>query len=132
MLTIQSTDQALPGGTPRSDLLVRLLARSGSGIAGVGSKPRPSLRFGPPRPNPLSHETWFSFDLPEDALVSLEIFDLGGRRVASLASGVENAGHHQLRWDATTGNGPRIAGGLYFARFITRGLSTSRRIVVLP
>jgi hypothetical protein len=91
-----------------------------------------ALRFYAPRPNPLSRETRFAFDLPRAAQVSLEVFDVHGRRVAGILSGEMPAGHHEARWNAGGERGGRLAAGLYFARFRTPGLVDSRRLVLLP
>jgi hypothetical protein len=60
------------------------------------------------------------------------VYDLGGRRVASLAAGVLGAGRHTLRWNAQDAAGNRVAAGLYFVRFSTPGLSRVHRLALLP
>jgi flagellar hook assembly protein FlgD len=80
----------------------------------------------------MSDEAWFGFDLPHGAPVSLEIFDLAGRRVATLASGERGAGRYQLRWTGMNESGGRVQAGLYFVRFATPGLQRVERIVRLP
>jgi len=60
------------------------------------------------------------------------VFDLNGRRVAEVVSGVLPAGHHEAPWRAVDARGGRLAAGLYFARFVTLGLAESRRLVLLP
>lgn len=57
---------------------------------------------------------------------------MNGRRVASIVSGELPAGHHEARWNAAAERGSRLAAGLYFARFVTPGLTDSRRLVLLP
>ncbi|MGH7731554.1 MAG: FlgD immunoglobulin-like domain containing protein, partial [Candidatus Eiseniibacteriota bacterium] len=74
----------------------------------------------------------FAFDLPEAAPVSLAIFDLTGRRVADIVSGSLGPGRYQFPWNAVSDNGPRVPGGLYFARFVTPGMSRVERLIVLP
>jgi mannan endo-1,4-beta-mannosidase len=63
-------------------------------------------------PNPFNPSTAFGFDLPERAHATLEIFDVLGRRVATLLDESTEAGHHSITWDA----GER-ASGVYFAHF---------------
>ena len=107
-----------------------LRARPLSGATGVGDVHPAALRLYPAHPNPLSGETWLGFDLPGRGPVSLEIFDLSGRRVSSLASGVREAGRYQTSWRPLDASGERIAGGLYFARLSVPG--RVERLVVLP
>jgi hypothetical protein len=66
----------------------------------------------PAFPNPFNPSTEIRFDLPEDAKVSLTVFDLLGRKVADLAFGEYKAGYHSATWDATG-----VASGVYLARF---------------
>ena len=132
-LTIASADEALPGAVAASDLVVSLRARPLASTTGVpgGDLPR-ALAFHAPRPNPLARAAVFAFDLPEAAPVSLAIYDLTGRRMADLVSGTLGAGRYQFNWNAVSEGGPRVPGGLYFARFITPGMSRVARLIVLP
>jgi endonuclease/exonuclease/phosphatase family metal-dependent hydrolase len=132
-LTFANSDEALPGASTLPVLSVHLTARpkpgNNVGVPGSGAE---ALRFYPPRPNPVARETRFAFDLPHDAPVTLEVFDLNGRRVAEVVAGVLPAGHHEAPWRAVDARGGRLAAGLYFARFVTLGLAESRRLVLLP
>jgi endonuclease/exonuclease/phosphatase family metal-dependent hydrolase len=132
-LTFASTDEALPGSAAAADLVVTLRAKPVSGVSGVPGHDLPKvLAFYPPRPNPLTHEAVFAYDLPAAAPVSLAIYDLSGRRLASLVSGAQEASRYQVRWNAATDRGARVPAGLYFARFTTPGMSRVSRLVVLP
>jgi len=132
-LTLASTDEALPGAAAASDLVVSLRAKPLSGTTGVpgGELPK-ALAFHAPRPNPLAREAVFAFDLPQAAPVSLAIYDLSGRRVASIVSGSLGPGRYQFPWNAVSESGPRVPAGLYFARFITPGMRSVARLIVLP
>ena len=131
-LTFSSADEALPGATSAPDLLVHLRARPVAGTSAVPPGSPIAFRFDPPRPNPFFGGTQFHFELPQAAPVSLEIFDLGGRRVASLADGVRGPGRYDLRWAATRDRGGRVPAGLYFARFDTPGFTRTVRVILLP
>ena len=60
-------------------------------------------------PNPFNPSTSLSFSLPQTGEVSLKLFDITGRNVATLANGKYNAGSHRLNWNAET-----YASGIYF------------------
>jgi hypothetical protein len=128
-LTFTTADEPLPGATAAPDLVVTLRARR-TGNTGVDD--RFTLRFEPARPNPFTGRTRFGFELPEAATVSLDIYDLGGRRVARLAGGTFGAGRHEAQWDGLDDSGTRVQAGLYFARFSAPGLSRTTRLVMLP
>jgi endonuclease/exonuclease/phosphatase family metal-dependent hydrolase len=132
-LTFASTDEALPGAAAASDLVVSLRAKPLSGGVDVPGPGLPTaLAFHAPRPNPLTREAVFAFDLPTAAPVSLAIYDLTGRRVASVVSGSLGPGRYQMPWRAVTEGGARVPGGLYFARFTTPGMERVARLIVLP
>jgi hypothetical protein len=130
-LTFSSADEALPGALPQPDLVVTLRAQPidpNAGVPGTGELPT-TVRFYPPRPNPAMGPVRMAFDLPRSARVTLEVFDLSGRRVADLVSGGVEPGHHELRWDS---RGDGVAAGLYFVRFSTPGHTRTSRLVLLP
>jgi hypothetical protein len=129
-LAFSTVDEPLPGATALAPLTVTLTAHR-SDATGVGDPPVRTLAFIAPRPNPLSSGCTIGFDLPRAADAELSIFDLGGRRVATLASGSQDAGRHLLHWDATDASGARLGAGIYFARFHTAGLERTARLVVL-
>jgi endonuclease/exonuclease/phosphatase family metal-dependent hydrolase len=132
-LRFTSTDEALPGAAPAPDLVVTLRARPISGTTDTPDIDAPTaLAFHAPRPNPFGQSVRFGFDLPRPAPVTLDVFDLAGRRVVSLVAGDLPPGRHQARWDARGEQGTRVPSGLYFARFTTPGMSRMARIVLLP
>ncbi|HTR97615.1 MAG TPA: FlgD immunoglobulin-like domain containing protein [Candidatus Acidoferrales bacterium] len=129
-LTFATSDEPLPGALPAASLSVALRAHVTSVLdAGPGAY---ALRFLPPRPNPTHGGTDFAFELPSAARVSLAIYDLNGRRVATLADGDVGQGRHTLRWNAQNDAGGTVSAGLYFARFETPGLRRVARLVLLP
>ncbi len=74
-----------------------------------------------PRPNPSAGATSFTFTLPAPAEVDLAIYDLRGRRVATLARGEQVPGTHAAHWNGTGATGAgAAAAGIYFARLTVR------------
>ena len=60
-------------------------------------------------PNPFNPETTINFGLPEDGIVKLDIFNILGRRVATLVDSKMEAGYHSVVW-----NGVSLSSGVYF------------------
>jgi hypothetical protein len=60
-------------------------------------------------PNPFNGRTVIRYGLPQDAKVSLVIYDIAGREVATLFDSPQTVGYHELTFD-----GSRFASGLYF------------------
>lgn len=56
-------------------------------------------------PNPFNPSTVISFDLPIRSHVKLEIYNLLGQRVASLANEERNAGTHEVTWTTSLPSG---------------------------
>ena len=67
-------------------------------------------------PNPVRSAATFGFALPAPATVQLEVFDLRGRRVATVQGGEFAAGSHQAVWDRRDDGGQPVAAGTYLAR----------------
>jgi len=71
-----------------------------------------SFALHPSYPNPFNPTTTITYDLPEDAHVSLVVYDVLGRNVAELVNATEQAGYHAATWNAAS-----VASGVYLARF---------------
>ena len=64
-------------------------------------------------PNPFNPTTTLRYDLPEDATVSVVIYDMMGRQVRTLVSGQASAGYHSTMWNATNDLGSSVSAGVY-------------------
>ena len=84
------------------------------------------------RPNPFRGTTVIAFDLAADAEVSLAVFDLLGRRVATLADRVYPAGAHAVEWDLRDAGGARVAPGVYVYRLEAGTFRARRKMSVVP
>ena len=82
-----------------------------------------------PLPNPTSGATRVDFAVPRDSRVNLGLYDMQGRRVATLVEGVPPAGRHQAIWNGTVG-GRSAPAGMYFVRMQGPGVNLTRRLVV--
>jgi hypothetical protein len=77
-------------------------------------------------PNPFNPSTEIRYALPERSMVSLVVYDLLGREVATLVDREQEAGYHSVRWDASG-----VPAGIYVYRLNAGGSSESRKMVVL-
>lgn len=82
-------------------------------------------------PNPFNPSTEIRLALPAEALIRLDLYNLLGRRVRTLADGVLEAGYHTLTWDGTDQNGRQVASGIYFYRITTANFTQSRKMLLL-
>lgn len=65
-------------------------------------------------PNPFNPSTTIEYSLPENAYVSINIYDALGKEIETLFKGENNAGTYKLKWNAS-----RYASGIYFCRMTT-------------
>lgn len=102
----------------------------------VGVEPGPAapaaLALSSPWPNPARAGATLRFTLPQRGDASLEVFDLAGRAVRTLAGGEHAAGEHTARWDGRDEAGRASAPGLYFVRLVTPEGVRSARLVLMP
>jgi hypothetical protein len=65
-------------------------------------------------PNPFSPRTRIGFSMKSSGRAELSVFDLAGRKVATLADGVFTEGEHEVSWDGRTDAGVPAAAGQYW------------------
>jgi hypothetical protein len=80
-----------------------------------------------PSPNPFKWSTKIRFALPHGDSVSLTVHNLLGQTVATLLEGFEEAGEHQVIFDAAEMEG---SGGVYFVRLETSDHRACRKLVL--
>ncbi|HEX7879705.1 MAG TPA: S8 family serine peptidase [Candidatus Eisenbacteria bacterium] len=67
-------------------------------------------------PNPFHSSTAIRFALPAPGRVSLQVFDVSGRLVSTLADGILEAGEHSIDWSGRNQYGEEMPIGVYFYR----------------
>ncbi len=72
-----------------------------------------------------------SFSVPTDGRVELAVYDVAGRRVATLVNGDVTAGTHDISWNAKSDGGAPVASGVYFARLSTSSGTASQKFTVI-
>ena len=77
-------------------------------------------------PNPFNPSTVIRYALPEAVSVSIQVFDLLGRRVAVLVDGRQEAGHHAVRFEAEG-----LPAGVYLYAIEAGAFRTTRQMVLL-
>ena len=82
-------------------------------------------------PNPFNPVTQIRYDLREDALVKITIYDMMGRVVRTLVNKQQNAGYKSIRWDATNNAGSAVSAGLYLYMIQTGDFRHTRKMVLL-
>jgi aminopeptidase N len=85
----------------------------------------------PNYPNPFNPTTAVPFDLPHQEYISLKVYDLLGREVATLVEGKMPAGHHEVVWNPMDNPGRSLASGAYICRLVAGTFSATRTMLLL-
>jgi hypothetical protein len=110
---------------------------------GISSVQAGCIIFGPPQsvgdqrlprayevlriyPNPFNALATISYWLPEESDVTIEIYEISGRKVETIQEGAQAAGDHLVQWDSGDRNS-----GIYFCRLKAGRLSQTQRMVLL-
>jgi len=82
-------------------------------------------------PNPFNPSTTISYDLPAASQVSLEVFNLLGRKVTTLVNGFQTAGHQKIYWNGQNSAGVTVSSGVYFYRLTTDTYVQTKKMILL-
>lgn len=82
-------------------------------------------------PNPFNSSATIRFNSPVEINVCVEIFNLLGRQITSLADRRFSAGKHTLIWDGTDVNGHSVSAGMYLCRIRAGNFVEARKMLLL-
>ncbi len=84
-----------------------------------------------PYPNPFNPVTTLSYNLPEDAMVNITIYDMMGRQVKTLVNGSQTAGYKSIQWNATNSAGQPVSAGIYLYQIQAGEFRQTKKMVLL-
>lgn len=82
-------------------------------------------------PNPFNPQTAIRFSLDSKQSVKLSVYDVNGRLVRMLVSGVKEVGTHSVTWDGRDNAGSSVSSGVYFYRLDAGKFSQTKKMVML-
>jgi hypothetical protein len=82
-------------------------------------------------PNPFNPITSIKYDLPEDAPVSLMIYDITGREIRHLVNETQNAGFKAIMWDGTNNYGHQVGTGMYLYQIKAGSFVQTRKMILM-
>jgi hypothetical protein len=82
-------------------------------------------------PNPFNPLTTLRYDLPEDALVNITIYDMMGRQIRTLVNNQQNAGFKSISWNGTNDKGASVSAGLYLYMIKAGKFRQTKKMVLL-
>lgn len=77
-------------------------------------------------PNPFNPSTTINYYLERPSLIQLAVFDLNGRRVATITNQNQNSGWHSASFDAS-----RLSSGVYIYRLTTDNVSVTKKMTLI-
>ena len=75
--------------------------------------------------------TTLRYDLPEDALVNIIIYDMMGRVVKTLINDQQTAGYKSLQWNATNDADSPVSAGIYLYTIQAGEFRKTKKMVLL-
>jgi len=119
----------------RHELQQRGIRSCGSffGKEGAAAEETPTeFSLGENYPNPFNPATTITFSIPSQASVSLEIFNILGQKVKTLADNkVYEGGVQSEMWDGKNAQGTMVPSGTYFSRLTTPGGVFMRKMMLM-
>jgi hypothetical protein len=105
-------------------------------VTGISGRPQaqkvqPGLRLQPNRPNPFRQSTTLYFQLPVAGTVRLNVYNIAGQLVRSLADGWRTAGAHSVKWDGRSDDDRQVTAGVYVCRLDAGGTTTTRKLTYI-
>ncbi len=82
-------------------------------------------------PNPFNPMTVISYQLPESARVTIEVYNVAGKRVRVLVDERQEPGYKSTIWDGTNDSGHKVASGVYLYRVHAGDRVVDKRMVLL-
>ncbi|RPH99091.1 MAG: T9SS C-terminal target domain-containing protein [Calditrichaeota bacterium] len=77
-------------------------------------------------PNPFNPSTTISFNVAKSGNISLKVYDVTGRHIATPAQGIYQAGRHEVVWNADG-----FASGVYLYTMSSNGITESRKMLLV-
>ena len=87
-------------------------------------------------PNPFNPETWIPYQLNQDTIVKIQIYNVSGHLVRTLNLGHQSTGSYMNNataayWDGKNDAGEAVSSGIYFYSLKTANFTATRRMVIL-
>ena len=82
-------------------------------------------------PNPFNPITTLRYDIPQDGLINITIYDMMGKTVKTLVNSSKTAGYQSIQWNATNDRNEPVSAGLYLYTIQAGEFRQTRKMVLL-
>jgi hypothetical protein len=88
-------------------------------------------RLGVNYPNPFNPQTTISFQLSEERIVELSVFNIKGEKVKTLVNERLRAAYHSIEWNGTDQTGKSVSSGIYFYKISAGTYVHAKKMILL-
>ncbi len=103
-----------------------IAATSGGQVLSVEISTAQEFMLGSAYPNPFNPTTSLSLDVPENGFVSVNVYNMTGQLVSTLADANMDAGSYSLTWDASD-----MSSGMYIVKAVMNGSVNVQKVMLL-
>ena len=82
-------------------------------------------------PNPFNPVTNITYDIPEVAQVTLEIYNVSGQKVRTLTQGQHEPGRYRIQWNVTNDYGNPLSSGMYIYRIHAGDFVSVKKLILM-
>ena len=82
-------------------------------------------------PNPFNPVTTLGYNLPENELVNITVYDMLGNIINQLVNEVQNSGYNVIQWDATDNQGQPVSAGVYLYAIEAGEFRQTKKMILL-
>jgi hypothetical protein len=97
-----------------------------SGVTPISVETPSSYSVSQNYPNPFNPTTKINFALPKSGLVTLKVYDMLGKEVATLVNEVKNVGTYSVDFNASA-----LSSGIYFYKVNVNGFSEVKKMMLI-
>jgi hypothetical protein len=82
-------------------------------------------------PNPFNPVTTIRYELPDQNLVNISVYDMRGNLIKNLLKSTQSPGLKTVRWDATDSHGTMVSAGVYFYKIKAGSFIQTKKMILL-
>ena len=109
----------------------RLEDKSGSTNVATNENKSNSFKLDQNYPNPFNPETKINYQIVEQGLVEIGVFNLAGQQVRFLVNEYQSKGNYNIQWNGTDDFGWRVCSGLYLYRLKVNNFIQTKKMLLL-
>ena len=82
-------------------------------------------------PNPFNPSTTIDVSIAGDSHVMLNVYDINGRLISTLANDVYDTGYHSFVWNGMDQSGNKVSAGIYFYSLHTKEMTLTKKMILM-